>query len=169
LLVTAAILIFAMTAYQRIGTYPRFRSHQNDAMAYVAGRLGASWWRPILPVTVIVSTAATLWTTVLDLSPSLFSLSALAAMRLVASRSGPRRFASLGPGARRDRARRGHRDRRRSVRCDHSRDRRRGHHPRLAVRALATPQDGGYRGDVGVIAPASPLIAGEGAAKNSYG
>ena len=44
---------------------------------------------------LIVSTAATLWTTVLDLSPSLFSLSALAAMRLVASRSGPRRFASL--------------------------------------------------------------------------
>ncbi len=74
LLATAAILIFAIVAYQRIGEYAGFKSHADDAMAYVADRLGAPWWRPTLLVTVLVSTAATLWTTVLYLSRSLFAM-----------------------------------------------------------------------------------------------
>ncbi len=74
LLATAAILIFAIVAYQRVGTYPGFHASSDDAMTYIASKLGAPWWRPTLLVTVLVSTAATLWTTVLYLSRSLFAM-----------------------------------------------------------------------------------------------
>ncbi|MBC5811244.1 MAG: APC family permease [Candidatus Eremiobacteraeota bacterium] len=74
LLITSAILLVAMLAYQRVGSVAGFSAHQTDAMAYVADRLGGGWWRIAIVFTVLVSTAATLWTTMLYLSRSVFAM-----------------------------------------------------------------------------------------------
>jgi len=74
LLVTTAVLLFAMIAYLRIGSVAGFTAHQTDAMAYVAARLGGPVWRLTIVVTVLVSTAATLWTTILYLSRSVYAM-----------------------------------------------------------------------------------------------
>jgi len=74
LLVTTAVLLFAMSAYLRVGSVGGFANHQTDAMAYVASRLGGAGWRLTIVATVLVSTAATLWTTVLYLSRSVFAM-----------------------------------------------------------------------------------------------
>jgi amino acid transporter len=74
LLATTAILLIAMAAYLHAGTVAGFSAHQTDAMAYVADRLGGPVWRITIVATVLVSTAATLWTTVLYLSRSVYAM-----------------------------------------------------------------------------------------------
>jgi amino acid transporter len=74
LLVTTAILLFAMTAYLHVGTVAGFTANQTDAMGYVADRLGGPVWHVTIVATVLVSTAATLWTTVLYLSRSVYAM-----------------------------------------------------------------------------------------------
>ncbi|MBD5633969.1 MAG: APC family permease, partial [Candidatus Eremiobacteraeota bacterium] len=74
LVLTTAILVFAMAAYLHVGSVAGFSAHQTDAMGYVADRLGGPIWHLAIVVTVLVSTAATLWTTVLYLSRSVFAM-----------------------------------------------------------------------------------------------
>jgi amino acid transporter len=74
LLITTAILLIAMFAYLRAGPISGFAEHQADSMAYVADRLGGGAWRWTIVATVLVSTAATLWTTMLYLSRSVFAM-----------------------------------------------------------------------------------------------
>ena len=74
LLATSAVLLFAMGAYLHVGSVAGFTANQSDAMDYVATRLGGGAWRSIIVVTVLVSTAATLWTTVLYLSRSVYAM-----------------------------------------------------------------------------------------------
>lgn len=74
LLVTTALLVAAMLAYGRVGSVAGFAAHQTDAMSYVADRLGGTFWHVSIVATVLVSTAATLWTTVLYLSRSAYAM-----------------------------------------------------------------------------------------------
>jgi amino acid transporter len=74
LLLTTALLLVAMFAYLHVGPVTGFVEHQADAMAYVADRLGGGAWRVTIVATVLVSTAATLWTTMLYLSRSVFAM-----------------------------------------------------------------------------------------------
>lgn len=74
LVVTTAILLGAMGAYLHLGSVAGFTAHQTDAMDYVASRLGGAGWRIAIVATVLVSTAATLWTTILYLSRSVFAM-----------------------------------------------------------------------------------------------
>jgi amino acid transporter len=74
LLVTVVILLFAMHAYLRVGSVAGFTANQTDAMSYVAARLGGAFWRIAIVATVLVSTAATLWTTLLYLSRSAYAM-----------------------------------------------------------------------------------------------
>ncbi len=74
LLVTSAVLVVAMLAYLHVGTPQGFADNQADAMGYVATRLGGGAWTLVIDATVLVSTAATLWTTILYLSRSVFAM-----------------------------------------------------------------------------------------------
>ncbi len=71
---TTVVLLLAMAAYLHVGSVAGFATHQTDALAYVADRLGGGWWRIAIVATVLVSTAATLWTTILYLSRSVFAM-----------------------------------------------------------------------------------------------
>ena len=74
LLVTSVILLIVMGAYLHVGSVAGFAAHQTDALTYVAERLGGGWWRIAIVATVLVSTAASLWTTLLYLSRSVFAM-----------------------------------------------------------------------------------------------
>ena len=74
LLVTTAILLAAMLAYLHAGSVAGFGANQTDAMSYVASRLGGTLWRIAVVATVLISTAATLWTTILYLSRSTYAM-----------------------------------------------------------------------------------------------
>jgi len=74
LLVTTAVLAFAMFAFGHLGTVHGFAANQADAMRYVSDLLGAPAWRPVILVTVLVSTSSALWTTLLYLSRSVFAM-----------------------------------------------------------------------------------------------
>jgi amino acid transporter len=74
LTITAGILLLAMGAYLHLGSVAGFTANQTDAMSYVADRLGGSVWHVAIVATVLISTAATLWTTVLYLSRSVFAM-----------------------------------------------------------------------------------------------
>jgi amino acid transporter len=74
LLLTTAFLLAAMFAYLRIGSIAGFAANSSDAMSYVAQRLGGGAWRIVVVGTVLVSTAATLWTTILYLSRSVYAM-----------------------------------------------------------------------------------------------
>lgn len=74
LLVTAVILIGCMIAYLHLGGATGFAAHADDAMAYVATRLGGNVWRVVIIVTVLISTCSALWTTLLYLSRSVFAM-----------------------------------------------------------------------------------------------
>jgi amino acid transporter len=74
LLMTTAILLFAMSAYMHVGSVAGFTANQTDAMGYVADRLGGPVWHVTIVATVLISTAATLWTTVLYLSRSVYAM-----------------------------------------------------------------------------------------------
>ena len=74
LLVTTGILLAAMTAYLHAGSITGFVAHQTDALTYVAERLGGGLWRHAIVATVLVSTSAALWTTMVYLSRSTFAM-----------------------------------------------------------------------------------------------
>jgi amino acid transporter len=74
LVTTTVVLLAAMAAYLHVGSVAGFAAHQTDAMSYVAARLGGDGWRFAIVATVLVSTAATLWTTVLYLSRSVYAM-----------------------------------------------------------------------------------------------
>jgi len=74
LLVTTATLAIAMLAFGHLGTLRGFAANQADAMRYVADLLGAPAWRPVILITVLVSTSSALWTTLLYLSRSVFAM-----------------------------------------------------------------------------------------------
>lgn len=74
LLVTTAILVIAMTAYLHLGSAAGFAANQADAMRYVADLLGNGLWRSAIITTVLISTASTLWTTILYLSRSTYAM-----------------------------------------------------------------------------------------------
>jgi amino acid transporter len=74
LLVTTGVLLIAMIAYLHLGTIPGFVAHQTDALTYVADRLGGGIWRVVIVATVLVSTSAALWTTMVYLSRSVFAM-----------------------------------------------------------------------------------------------
>ena len=74
LVVTTIILLGAMASFLHVGSVAGFTAHQSDAMAYVASRLGNGPWRIAIDATVLVSTAATLWTTILYLSRSVYAM-----------------------------------------------------------------------------------------------
>jgi len=74
LLATSIILLIVMAAYLHVGSVAGFTAHQTDALTYVAERLGGGWWRVAIVATVLVSTAASLWTTLLYLSRSVFAM-----------------------------------------------------------------------------------------------
>ncbi len=74
LVTTVAILLLAMAAYMHVGSVAGFTANQADAMDYVADRLGGPVWHYTIVATVLISTAATLWTTVLYLSRSVYAM-----------------------------------------------------------------------------------------------
>jgi amino acid transporter len=74
LLITTVILALAMIAYLHLGSVAGFAQNQADAMRYVADLLGNEPWRPVIITTVLVSTASTLWTTILYLSRSTYAM-----------------------------------------------------------------------------------------------
>ena len=63
-----------MAAYLRLAPAADFAAHSSDAMTFVAERLGGALWRVTIVATVLVSTAATLWTTILYLSRSVYAM-----------------------------------------------------------------------------------------------
>jgi len=86
LLLTALVMLAALAAFLRIGTAAGYDAHQADALAYVGDLLGPGW-RPLLGLTVLISLAAALQTTLIYLSRSLYAM----------GRDGllPRRFGAL--------------------------------------------------------------------------
>jgi amino acid transporter len=74
LLLTAAVLWVCMTAFLRVGTLDGFAAHEGDAMAYVGDAIGGGVWRVAITVTVLVSLAASLQTTLVYLSRSFYAM-----------------------------------------------------------------------------------------------
>jgi amino acid transporter len=73
LALTSAVLLAAIFAFSRVGSAAGFADHADDALAYIGELLGGPW-RPVLGVTVLVSLAASLQTTLVYLSRSLFAM-----------------------------------------------------------------------------------------------
>ena len=73
LFLTAVVLLAAIQGFARLGTRSGFERHESDALAYVGGLLGGSWG-PLLTVTVLVSLAASLQTTLVYLSRSIYAM-----------------------------------------------------------------------------------------------
>jgi amino acid transporter len=73
LALTSALLIAAVLAFARIGSPAGYEAHQADALAYVGGLLGAPW-PLLLGITVLVSLAASLQTTLVYLSRSVLAM-----------------------------------------------------------------------------------------------
>jgi len=73
LLLVSLVVLCTMLAYLHAISPAEFLAHQSDAMALVGMRLGGGWI-PTLVVTVLVSTAASLWTTMLYLTRSLYAM-----------------------------------------------------------------------------------------------
>jgi amino acid transporter len=74
LLATVVIVIVCMAAYSRVSDPAGISSHPADTLAFVAVQLGGGWRTILMVVTVLVSTAATLWTTQLGISRGVFSM-----------------------------------------------------------------------------------------------
>jgi amino acid transporter len=74
LIASTLILVACMFAYMHLGTIAGFTSNASDALAYVGDALGGTWWRPLIVITVLLSTLTTLWTTVLYLSRSVYAM-----------------------------------------------------------------------------------------------
>ncbi len=73
LALTAAVLLLAIAAFDRVGSATGFAAHPEDALAYVGGLLGGGW-PPVLAVTVLVSLAASLQTTLVYLTRSVYAM-----------------------------------------------------------------------------------------------
>lgn len=73
LLLTSAVMIVAIAAFDRVGSARGFAAHPDDALAYVGGLLGGSW-TPLLGATVLVSLAASLQTTLVYLTRSVYAM-----------------------------------------------------------------------------------------------
>ncbi len=74
LLFTVAIVLVCMVAFSRVSDLAGISSHAADTLAFVASQLGGGWMKIVMVVTVLVSTAATLWTTQLGISRGIFSM-----------------------------------------------------------------------------------------------
>lgn len=74
LLATFAIVGFCEIAYLRVGTVEGFTKHQEDALAYVASIVGGGWVQFLMTASVLVSSAAALWTTMQLLSRGIFAM-----------------------------------------------------------------------------------------------
>jgi amino acid transporter len=74
LLLTVALIFGCMVAFMGIAPIAGLADHQGDSLAYIAGRLGGGWLSTVMIVTVLISTAATLWTTQLGISRGIFSM-----------------------------------------------------------------------------------------------
>ena len=74
LLGTMALVWFCMLAFLHVGSVGGFTSHQDDALAYVAQRLGGGWISLLMVANVLVSSAAALWTTMQLLSRAVFAM-----------------------------------------------------------------------------------------------
>ncbi len=73
LVLTTAVLLLGMNAYLRLGA-AALAAHQTDVLAYVGDALGGGVWRVTIAGAVLLSTAATLWATMLYLSRSVFAM-----------------------------------------------------------------------------------------------
>jgi amino acid transporter len=73
LVLTSVVLLGGIFAFTRVGSPAGFAAHEGDALAYVGGLLGGAW-RPLLGVTVLVSLAAALQTTLIYLTRSIFGM-----------------------------------------------------------------------------------------------
>jgi amino acid transporter len=73
LAISALIMLGAIVAFLRVGSLAGYDAHQADALAYVGGLLGASW-PAVLEVTVLISLAASLQTTLVYSSRSLYAM-----------------------------------------------------------------------------------------------
>ncbi|MBC5806389.1 MAG: hypothetical protein DLM53_11975 [Candidatus Eremiobacter antarcticus] len=71
---TVTLVWICMVAFLRVGTVPGFTEHQQDALAYIAERLGGGWVAVLMTAAVLVSSAASLWTTMLSLSRAVFAM-----------------------------------------------------------------------------------------------
>jgi amino acid transporter len=74
LLITAAVLFLCMTAFLRVGTAAGYDANEGDAMSYVGAMLGGGPWRVAITITVLVSLAASLQTTLVYLTRSFFAM-----------------------------------------------------------------------------------------------
>jgi amino acid transporter len=74
LLITTVILMLCMIGYLHLGTLQGFVQNQDDSLAYVGDLLGGNIWRFAIVVTVLLSTSAALWTTILYLSRSVYAM-----------------------------------------------------------------------------------------------
>ena len=74
LLGTMALVWFCMVAFLHAGTVGGFSSHQEDALAYVAQRLGGGWIAALMVANVLASSAAAVWTTMQVLSRAVFAM-----------------------------------------------------------------------------------------------
>lgn len=74
LIASTIVLVACMFAFMHVGTINGFVTNSADSLAYVGSMLGSSWWRPLIVVTVLLSTLTTLWTTVLYLSRSVYAM-----------------------------------------------------------------------------------------------
>jgi len=73
LALTSAVLLLAIAAFERVGSAAGFAAHDNDALSYVGQLLGGSW-PVVLQVTVLVSLAAALQTTLVYLTRSVYAM-----------------------------------------------------------------------------------------------
>jgi amino acid transporter len=74
LAVSALALWLCIAGFLRVGTLDGFAAHEGDAMAYVGGQLGGSAWAHLVAVTVLVSLAASLQTTLVYLTRSFYAM-----------------------------------------------------------------------------------------------
>ena len=70
---TTIVLLAAIWAFTRTGSAAGFAAHGDDALAYIGGLLGGGWTK-VLSVTVLVSLAASLQTTLVYLSRSVYAM-----------------------------------------------------------------------------------------------
>jgi amino acid transporter len=74
LILTAVVLWCCMSAFLRVGTLDGFAAHEGDAMAYIGEAFGGDAWRVAITITVLVSLAASLQTTLIYLTRSFFAM-----------------------------------------------------------------------------------------------
>ena len=74
LLLTSVVLWLCMTAFLRVGSLAGFAAHEDDSMAFVGAAFGGDAWRVTITVTVLVSLAASLQTTLIYLTRSFFAM-----------------------------------------------------------------------------------------------